>query len=116
MPQVDYAEYILELAFEIGICSQSELGSSEITWSELNAWSKVMDTKLSNFECLTIKRLSRAYVEQLYASKSEFEPPPYSPQQFDREEASKRIGNVLRAMASRLNVKRKGSANVGRPE
>ena len=114
MPKIDYAEYIVELAFEIGICQSTELGLVETSWAEIHAWSQVMRLKLSNLECIAIKTLSRSYIDQTYKSKSDTEPPPFTSQSFDREAASKRIGNVLRGLAARSNSKRKGPANTGR--
>lgn len=101
LPNVDYAEYLLNYLYEVGFSKPSSMGIRPIDWIDLNNWSQVTHTELTNWESLTMIYLSKVYVEQWYASNEKIVPAPYQQEEPDKKVIANQVASVLRSMMSR---------------
>lgn len=106
-PDLGYAKYIIEKLLELGLVQKGGMEPIPISWSELNSWQSVTGSQLTPWEAITIRQLSAEYLRTFEQAADQTMPAPYSPVNFDRTEASNRVGSMLRSLASRNN-KRKG--------
>lgn len=72
------AEYLVLLFYELGICEQGDNGAKAVSWKELEAWQENTARKLSPWEVVMIKDMSRAYVNEYYAASDKLRPAPYT--------------------------------------
>jgi hypothetical protein len=72
------AEYLVLLFYELGICEQGDNGAKVVSWKELEAWQENTQRKLSPWEVITIRDMSRAYVNEYYAGSDKLRPAPYT--------------------------------------
>jgi len=98
MPELDYAEYLMNYAQELGFSKSSGMGLMPIDWVDLNNWSQVTKTTLSNWEALVIVYISKSYVDQYYLSNEKIVPAPYQQIQIDKTVVSNKIANLFRSM------------------
>lgn len=98
MPDIGYAEYLVNYLIEIGFAKNSGFGLISIDWTDLHSWSSVTNTTLTNWECLVIMLCSRSYVDQFYNSNEKIVPAPFQPAEIDRPAVADRVGSVLRSM------------------
>ena len=101
MPKIEFGQYLLDYAFEIGPSKSAGQGPAVIDWVDIKAWSDSTLVKLDLWELLVIREISKAFVSQYYQSEGLIIPSPYQPEDFDKETVSSRIGNLLRGLASR---------------
>ena len=72
------AEYLVLFFYEMGICSQSVNGATTITWQELDSWVRATQRKLSPWEIVTLRDMSKAYVGEYHAAcEDKMRPMPY---------------------------------------
>ena len=72
------AEYLVLLFYELGICEQGDNGAKVVSWKELDAWQENTQRKLSPWEVVMIRDMSRAYVNEYYAGNDKTRPAPYT--------------------------------------
>jgi len=101
MPKIDHGQYLLDYAFEIGPSKSGGEGPIVIDWVDIKAWSDLMCLKLDMWECLVIREISKAFVAQYYDSQGSLVPSPYQPVIVDKASVGKRIGGILRSLATR---------------
>ena len=72
------AEYLVLLFYELGICEQGDNGAKVVSWKELEAWQENTQRKLSPWEVVVIRDMSKAYVNEYYAGSDKLRPAPYT--------------------------------------
>lgn len=77
MPPIEWGEYILGYLFEMGPTIPGSMGASPLTFSEIEAWQRVVAIDLQPFEAQLIRRLSVEYFGQSHASTRRDCPAPY---------------------------------------
>jgi hypothetical protein len=99
-PDIDGAEYLIALFHEAGPMIPTGMGPVPLTWQEIDSWLRCTNLSLSNWEKITIKELSEAYVSELNkaTAKDASSPfvPPIEPDEIDRTAVSDKIGSILR--------------------
>lgn len=101
MPKIEFGQYLLDYAFEIGPSKANGEGPAVIDWSDIYAWQQLTGFVLTLWESLVIREISKAFVSQYYQSDGAIIPSPYQPVEFDKSKVSSRIGNLLRSLATR---------------
>lgn len=113
MPDVGYASYILDYLFEVGLYGVGGMSITPISWLEIQAWSQLVNVKLTPFEAQILKSLSKSFVDQYNLSDETLVPSPYQPVDIDQSAVSNRVASVLRSLAANngsRKKKRHGSA------
>lgn len=105
MPKIEFCQYLLDYAFEIGPSNSGSDGPTIITWADIRDWSSLLNIKLDMWEILVIREISKAFVAQYYLSQGSTIPSPYQPEVIDQVKVSNRIGNLLRSIAKRKTTK-----------
>ena len=82
------AEYLVLLFYELGICEQGDNGAKVVSWKELDAWQENTQRKLSPWEVVMIRDMSRAYVNEYYAGNDKLRPAPYESIEMDESKRS----------------------------
>lgn len=106
MPKIEFGQYLLDYAFEIGPSNSGSEGPTVITWTDIKDWSDLLGVKLDMWEILVVREISKAFVAQYYMSQGSTVPSPYQPENFDKAKVSDRIGNLLRSIAKRTTRNR----------
>ena len=101
MPDIPFLTYLIEDLIEIGTSMSGGMGVTPLTWSEIKAWSDLTDNRLASWESTIIMRLSQIFVSSYNKFDDKDFETPFSVEEFDREAASKSIGNMLRSLAQR---------------
>lgn len=101
MPEIEFGQYLLDYAFEIGPSKSSGQGPVIIEWVDIEAWCILTGVRLDLWELLVLREISKAFVSQYYLSEGAIIPSPYQPEDFDKDTVSTRIGNLLRGLATR---------------
>lgn len=101
MPKIEYGQYLLDYAFEIGPSNSGSDGPTVITWADIRDWSSLLHIDLDMWEILVIREISKAFVAQYYISQGSTIPSPYQPVEIDKAMVSNRVGSMLRAIAVR---------------
>ncbi len=99
------ASYLIDLVFEVGICQPNGFGLSPISWSDLDAWSRIKGIHLSSYEGSMIVMISRIFVTSHVKYDDKDEPAPHviDSENLDRTAVSSKVGNALRSMAKKVN-------------
>ena len=95
------AEYLVLLFYELGICEQGDNGAKVVSWKELEAWQESVQRKLSPWEVVMIRDMSRAYVNEYYAGNDKLRPAPYVSVEMD-EAKRKIVAGQWKAMKASL--------------
>ena len=78
MPPVsDAALYLVEYLFEVGPATNTGMGYTAISFSELDSWSRVMGLALLPWELRFLRKLSREYASEFYVSREANRPAPW---------------------------------------
>lgn len=107
-PTIDYAEYLLEYANEIGLYASNGFGLEPISWSRIADWQLLTKTNLNRFEATTIVLMSKSFVSYHNEINETVVPPPYQPDSFDRATVGKQAGSLFRSLALRNKSRFKG--------
>lgn len=75
MPPLESHYYMIDWLFDAGPLMSSSMGSSPLTYQEINAWADGMD--LTPWERSTLKSLSMDYVVGTQQGQKKDCPPPY---------------------------------------
>lgn len=109
MPDVGYAQYLINYLFEMGFSKRSAMGLQPIDWLELHSWSIVTKTELTNWECNVLIHCSNVYVDQYYESNEQIVPAPYQPINIDKVAVSNRVANLFRSLMGKKDNSNHGS-------
>lgn len=101
MPEIEYGQYLLDYAFEIGPAKSASAGPAVIDWVDVQAWVSLHKLQLDSWELLVIREISKAFVSQWYTSEGSMTPAPYQSAVFDKGVSSNRIGGLLRGLIAR---------------
>ena len=94
MPPIEWGDYLLDYLFEVGPTMPSGMGSSPLTYAEIEAWQRTVAIALSPFEVQLLRRLSVEYFGESHAATKPDCPAPYgvslqlikvSEKEFDRK-------------------------------
>jgi hypothetical protein len=101
MPNVDGADYLISLLNEAGLFESNGMGAVPLSWTELHSWLRCTELSLSNWEILSLKQMSEAYVGELNQADKKDRPAPYTPEieedTLDRVAVAKRLRNALQS-------------------
>ncbi len=97
LPDVNEAQYLIEMWHHAGTVSQNANGISPLSWLEIRAWRMENEIRIDNFEINTIRRLSQEYVGEYYAATDKNRVAPYEVQEeeIDRKAIANKVKNVL---------------------
>lgn len=68
LPEIETHQRLITWLDEIGYYASGANGPVEIPWTEIQAWSQMTGTEITQKEALALKSLSRAYVGQYHKS------------------------------------------------
>jgi len=102
MPTLESHSYIIEWLFDIGPMMYSSMGSSPISYQEIESWRDGIE--LSHWEKSTLKGLSAEYMNWLQKGAKKDCPVPYSALVMTPEKQTK-ISNSLSDFFTRLASK-----------
>lgn len=77
LPEIDGAEYLIDLLREAGMFLSTGMGAVCLTWQEIHDWLEVTERKLTVWEKLTIKTLSEAYTNEFNQASAKDRPAPF---------------------------------------
>jgi hypothetical protein len=99
LPELDGAQYIVQMLFEAGTLMHAGMGPTPLTWQEIDAWLRVTGTQAELWERLLIKELSHAYVNMLHDATKKDCPDPYvyveEAEQIDRTAVANKLRNAF---------------------
>ena len=104
MPKIDYAEYLIGFANEVGLYHHGSFGIVPISWVDVKAWSDLTSTPLTAWESSTILLLSKTFVSYFNEVNEKSVPPPYQPAEIDKKQVSNKIGSMFRSIAIRKQI------------
>lgn len=114
LPDIEGAEYLVALLSEVGFVSNTGMGITHLSWTEINSWITCTQLELSIFEKLLLREMSEVYANELNAATAKDRPAPYiapSQEDVDLEAQRKAVANKLRSVFN--SFKR---SNTGEPE
>jgi len=91
------APYLVERLVEIGLTEAAGMGASPISWSQIDAWSRLTGTVLQPWEARLLRRLSAEYLSMSRTAESlQCAPPWRAPVSVrEREIEEERLRSVL---------------------
>lgn len=105
MPDLDGYEYIINLWHEAGTTCAGAMGCTPLTWNEIESYTTKLSLELSNWELLSIRRLSIEYCGEYHQASDINRPAPFAyeeaEEEIDREAVANKIKNLLRARMKR---------------
>lgn len=79
MPPVDQAiSYLISHLYEVGPAMQGAAGSIPVTFTEFRAWMDLTGVELRPWEVRILRRLSGAYLSELYEAEKPDRPAPWT--------------------------------------
>jgi hypothetical protein len=78
MPETEGCEYLIDYLFRFGPGIASGMGYVNATFTEIQAWSKLVKIPLTGWEAETLHRMSQAYCGQFSISSKKETPAPWS--------------------------------------
>lgn len=96
MPELVGCEYLIEWLFELGVSLHTGMGSTPLTYQEIESWGSYLD--LSPWEKHMIKDLSTEYVSYSQKACKSDCPPPFIKEISDeqKQEVADGLMNALR--------------------
>lgn len=98
-PQMPHnpAPHIFNWLTEIGLSESNGMGSSPLSWREIEAWQRSTRVRLAPWVARLIKALSREYLAEAHRAESENCPAPYRTEvtQREREIEEEQLRSVL---------------------
>lgn len=76
LPDIDGAHYIAEWLYEAGIYDEGDNGPKTLSWQTLAAWQQATGTKAAPDDLAIMRKISRDYVAEYYASDDPMRPAP----------------------------------------
>jgi hypothetical protein len=99
LPEIEDAEYVIDLLFEIGPVMHSGGGVVPLTFTEMQSWSLITGVFLTAWEALTIRRLSVEFARESTLSKNPERPAPWSIGVTDRASVADGIEEAFKKFA-----------------
>jgi len=100
---VNPAPYITDWLLEIGPTAPAADGAAPLEFSEMAEWSRLMGVQMSPWEAKTLRRLSRAYVNQRAEARN---PACIEPMcKVDPETARTRVEDQFKSMMESLRAR-----------
>ena len=99
MPDVN-AYYLISYLFEIGPIQTTGMGTSPITYAEIQTWMNLVGLDLQPWEIRFLKKLSCDYLNESHMAEKSDRPPAWDQQKWVQEQRnaiSNRVQNALRA-------------------
>lgn len=78
LPDIDGAEYLVELLHEAGPVGSNGYGVEGLKWSEINSWLTLTGLFLCPWEIALIKELSEEFASEFNNSNGKAAPAPYT--------------------------------------
>lgn len=78
MPDIEGAEYIVELLHEVGPVGSNGYGVEGLKWTEIQSWLALTGLFLCPWEILLIKQLSDDFASEYNKSNGKVTPPPFT--------------------------------------
>lgn len=94
-PSVRAYRRLVSVMLDAGPSVVRGMGHSEIGYGELESWQRMRRQPLGPWEALTVRRMSKAYVSEMYAAEKASHPAPFSTPQ-GRMRAKRRQTQALR--------------------
>lgn len=97
LPDVGSSYYVVKYWQDCGSVGYGSSGIVPLSWTEIRNWREENDLEIDYRERKMIREMSKAYVNEYYASKDPNRPAPYSIGivELDRPAVSNKIVNVL---------------------
>lgn len=98
------APYLTDWLFEIGPASATGMGDAPLSWQEMEAWQELTGIELDAWEARTLRRLSRAFIDQRHEAKKADCPEPFGPTRIapdDRERVELQFKAMVAAFGGR---------------
>ena len=97
LPDVGSSYYVVKYWQDCGSVGYGSSGIVPLSWTEIRNWREENDLEIDYRERKMIREMSKAYVNEYYASKDPNRPAPYSIGivELDRPAVSNKIANVL---------------------
>jgi hypothetical protein len=98
------AEYLTDWFREIGPTIASPMGEVAIGWSDMVAWQELTGIELDAWEARTIRRMSRAFIDQRHEAKKPdcVEPRLKADEEKVEAESRNRVADQFKAMVGAL--------------
>ena len=96
LPPIEWGQYILGYLFEMGPTMPGAMGAGPLTFSEIEAWQRVVAIDLQPFEAQLIRRLSVEYFGQSHASTKRDCPAPYGGDVRSKTSTKKELDRKMR--------------------
>lgn len=91
--------YLIDYLQELDFCEHGGMGLSALSFREIEAWQANTGLHLNPWEVLTLRTLSRDYIDQLHRSKDPAEPAPYRTDDLPRQREA--VHNFFKNLARR---------------
>ena len=101
LPTVEGYAHLLTDITELGYCTSAGFGQAVLSYQEIYSWSCLTGTAVTAWEAVTLRRLSRAYCEQVARSKVAACPPPWTPVVEPTPELRDKVDSFFRVLAKR---------------
>lgn len=108
---MDAGAYLIDYLQELDFCERGDMGPKLLSFREIESWQHSTGLHLDSWEVLTLRQLSREYIDQLHRSRDRMEPAPYRTDDLprQREAVHSFFKNLARNHNGRPNrAKRKG--------
>ncbi len=100
MPPCDVAFFLIDYLFEIGPCS----GEEPVTDFALYMWQRNTGIRLDSWQCRTIRKLSRAHLNESHAATKRNCPAPWRADADIAKEASETARNLEAEMMKLMDL------------
>ena len=77
LPEVNYAEYLIDYLFEVGPSMSNGMGLCPISYQEISSWLQTTKTECNSWDVNVIRHLSKVFINQYHESIKVDCPPPY---------------------------------------
>ncbi len=81
------------------------MGISKLSWQEIESWLNVMQYRLTDWEKLTVRRLSEEYAAEYNQASDKTRKAPFMADEIDRGLVANKIGNILGGLAAKTESK-----------
>ena len=101
LPEVDFAEELLEYLQEIGLSASSGMGITAVPVAEIHAWASSQGIELTAWQSRTLRMMSEAYCRAYDAGSDPACPAPWQPVDVDRDAVATGVRGLFAAMRKR---------------
>ena len=106
MPEIEFGEHVIGYLQEVGPALNTGQGLVPLTFSEIDAWMRMVGVALTSWEASVLKRLSDEYVAEHHAARKPQHPQPWTPiQGFDKEAIAKGMRGILGKISAKRDKK-----------